>query len=530
MKVASDVVTAVANGLPQLDLSIGDPNLGTSSNDTITLGNGNNVVIGGAGADQIVVGATGQNVIIGDDGEADYTSGILTAIFSTDGTLGIGGNDTISGPNGTFGGSGDNVAIGGIGADAITLGGANNTIIGDDGRATFGTSGQILTITTQDPGFGGNDIITVTGGGNVIFGGTGADTIAVQTTGASAPSGNVIVGDDGDATFTSGPVSASVATSVLSYIETTNQTDGGDDVITTGDGNNVIFGGYGADTITVGNGNSVILGDNGEATFAVALASGSVAGGNAAYSRTLTQIETTAELANGSETANQNGGGTIYGGDDTIIAGNGDNVIFAGLGADKITAGNGNDVILGDSGTANFDPTTGLLVAVFSAFVGAPVGGTIDTGTSSNDTIIVGLGNDVIFGGSGADTITADFGNPGAIQAAGVNDIILGDDGEADFTAGVVTLVISTNTNDGGDDTITAGNGADIVLGGLGADTITLGDGQDAVLGDSGEAEFANAGIVQIVFDIAPNAVPGATCQHRGRATTPSKSATAMMS
>ena len=102
-----------------------------------------------------------------------------------------------------FGGSGNNVVIGGIGGDTIKLGGANNTIIGDDGEATFGTSGQILTITTQDPSFGGNDTITVNGGNNVIFGGTGNDTITVQTSGNTAPSGNVIVGDDGDATFTS---------------------------------------------------------------------------------------------------------------------------------------------------------------------------------------------------------------------------------------------------------------------------------------------------------------------------------------
>src|SRR6202035_5161611 len=135
-------------------------------------------VIGGAGSDTIIVGATGANVIIGDDGEADYTNGVLTKIFSTDDT--IGGNDSITGPtvNGTpsFGGNGNNVVVGGIGADIIKLGGANNTVIGD-GKGTFGTSGQILTITTQDPTFGGNDAITVNGGTNEIFGGTGADTI-----------------------------------------------------------------------------------------------------------------------------------------------------------------------------------------------------------------------------------------------------------------------------------------------------------------------------------------------------------------
>jgi len=78
----------------------------------------------------------------------------------------------------------------------------------------------------------------------------------------------------------------------------------------------------------------------------VALASGSVAAGDAAYSRTLTQIETTAEMANGAETANQTAGGTVRGGDDTIMAGNGNNVIFGGLGADSITAGNQKALIL----------------------------------------------------------------------------------------------------------------------------------------------------------------------------------------
>ena len=162
---------------------------------------------------------------------------------------------------------------------------------------------------------------------------------------------------------------------MLSFIETTNQTDGGDDTIVAGDGNNVVLGGSGADQITLGNGANTILGDNGDATFAVALASGTVAGGNAAYSRTLTQIETTAEVSsNGTlrDTADQTAGGAVRGGDDTIGVGAGNNVIFGGLGADHITTGAGNDVVLGDSGTAIFDGTTGNLVKVFSTFGSAP--------------------------------------------------------------------------------------------------------------------------------------------------------------
>src|SRR5262249_25949054 len=137
------------------------------------------------------------------------------------------------------------------------LGGAHNTIIGDDGQANFDATGVLTSVTTSTPTDGGNDTITVTGGSNVIFGGVGDDTITVQTV-TTTPSGNVIVGDDGSATFTTG---------ALTHIQTLDPSFGGNDVITTGNGNNVIIGGSGADRITVGNGNSEILGDNGSADF-----------------------------------------------------------------------------------------------------------------------------------------------------------------------------------------------------------------------------------------------------------------------
>ena len=111
------------------------------------------------------------------------------------------------------GGSGNNIVIGGVGGDTITLGGSNNTIIGDNGEADFGATGLRATITTTNPANGSGDAITVTGGGNVIFGGLGADIIKVQTVNV-APSGNVIVGDDGSATFTAG-VLTHIATLIL---------------------------------------------------------------------------------------------------------------------------------------------------------------------------------------------------------------------------------------------------------------------------------------------------------------------------
>src|SRR5262249_19955042 len=152
-----------------------------------------------------------------------------------------------------------------------------------------------------------------------------------------------------------------------------------------------------------------------------------------------------------------------------------------------------NDLVLGDSGTANFDPTTGILTSILSTFAGTPVGGTPDTGTSSNDMIVLGsangtgAGNDVVFGGSGADNIT--------VYSTG-NNLVLGDAGKAQSTAtGVIMDVFSTNAGDGGNDTIVIGivnsttTGKNMVFGGSAADNITVyGNGNNVILGDDGEA------------------------------------------
>ena len=54
---------------------------------------------GNPAADSGAIGSGGHaREGVGDDGEGDYTNGVLTSIFSTDGALGIGGADTISGP------------------------------------------------------------------------------------------------------------------------------------------------------------------------------------------------------------------------------------------------------------------------------------------------------------------------------------------------------------------------------------------------------------------------------------------------
>src|SRR5207302_298637 len=108
----------------------------------------------------------------------------------------------------------------------------------------------------------------------------------------------------------------------------------------------------------------------------------------------------------------------------------------------------------------------------------ASVAGSYDdtiTGGGVND-----VASDVIFGGNGSDSTTT---------AAG-NDIIVGDNGSATFSAatGLLTDVASIDTTIGGVDTINAGNGANLVIGGPGADKLTTGSGADVIFGDNGHA------------------------------------------
>ena len=521
----------------------GQVGTGTSSVDTITLGSGANVVVGGAGGDSIIVGAVGANVILGDDGQAQFSGGVLTTITSLDGALGLGGADVISGPlvNGqpSFGGSGGNIVIGGVGGDTILLGGAGNTMIGDDGKATF-VGGLIATIATIDPALGGADVIGVSGGQNTILGGFGADQV---TLGGGA---NVVLGDNGFANFSAG---------VLAYISTTDQTLGGEDTITVnGGGGNVILGGSAADAITVvGTGANIVFGDNGDATFANGV---------------LIQVETMAEVsaAIGATASVQSAtSGVIYGGDDTIKVGDGNNVIVGGLGADQIAAGNGANVIFGDSGTAVFT-ALGQLQSVVSTFGGAPVGGTLDTGTSSNDMISSAPGpmswsaapaaipsssaraatccsattgasitsmacstsvvsTDGAAGYGGNDTITGPVVNgaptPGGsgdsvaiggigsdtILIGGPNNVVIGDDGQATYAAnGQMLNAQTTDAGLGAADTLTLTGASNVMIGGAGGDILTLltlpgaaAPTGNVVVGDDGSATFVNAVLVQLV-------------------------------
>jgi Ca2+-binding RTX toxin-like protein len=149
-------------------------------------------------------------------------------------------------------------------------------------------------------------------------------------------------------------------------------------------------------------------------------------------------------------------------GDDTLLGKGGNDLLFGGAGNDVLTGGSGNDQVFGESG---------------------------------NDTMIwnPGDGTDLNEGGAGTDTVQVNGGNADENFTIAANGTRVRFDrvSPAPFTLDIGTtenLILNAN---GGNDTITAGNGLAPLIsltldGGPGNDVITGGDGNDTLIGGDG--------------------------------------------
>lgn len=226
-------------------------------------------------------------------------------------------------------------------------------------------------------------------------------------------------------------------------------------------------------------------------------------------------------------------------GEDFLVGGAGDDVLTGAAGADTFIGGAGNDRIDGGVGvdTVTFeDSTTGVTVRLNGGATSDGLGGT-DTlfgienavGTGFNDTMVgngvdnilnggagadylLGLnGDDVLIGGSGsANTLQGGGGNDRYVVSA--NDTIIEAAGEGldtvettmarqRLTANVENLTFVgtgafTGIGNASHNTITGGEGRDILIG-LGGD--------DTLVGGSGEANELYGGIGDDVFIVSAN-------------------------
>lgn len=466
-----------------------DASFGAS--DTIVTGSGDDVIIGGTGGDTIGGGA-GNNVVFGDNGYVLYNAtGQIAEIKSTD--AGSGGDDSI------VTGAALDVVIGGFGSDTIKSGDGLGIVFGDDGWVTF-AGGSLSVAQTINPTIGGADKIT--GGRNVdvIFGGISGDTIT------AGDGDNVVFGDNGRVTFAAGLVSI-IASSPISVAETIDTRYGGTDSISTGIGDDLVFGGQAGDSIRAGSGNDIVFGDNGKALYST--------------TGVVVQVVST---------------DTIFGGDDTLAGDAGDDVLVGGSGSDVISGAVGRDLIMGDNAMIDRQTTIGDKTNPrFRVLTDAQI---YDTAEGTAGKVMVKpdwqanpdgspawadfritllemnvdaftFGNDYIAGGAQDDTIFGQLGND-VIQGDGTTDITqTGGKRVSASRDGTNTLLLnpsfdaSTNGNDyiegnGGNDVIFGNQGQDDIIGGS-SDLFSLttaglrADGADIIFGGSGIAVARDA-------------------------------------
>ncbi len=182
----------------------------------------------------------------------------------------------------------------------------------------------------------------------------------------------------------------------------------------------------------------------------------------------------------------------------TVGAGGGQNTILLGNGNDLIVSA-GSDTILGGSGSVTIDATAakGDLVQAGASdlyFVGGAGGATILGGTGS-DTYFGStsshVGKQLIEGGSGGNNFLFAGNGAATLIGGGNGDQLYGFGSSAQWLkAGVGNETLSAAAASGAD-TLTAGAGKNLLIGGLGADTFVGGAGHATVQSGFGSDVFA---------------------------------------
>ncbi len=450
----NDVITAAHSyGFKYIDGGTdNDSIIGGDSEDTIWGGDGDDTIYGGGGYDEIDAGE-GNNFVVGDGDDTMYY-----------------GDDTI------YSGSGADTVDGGLGNDTIYDSGGMNTVAGGDGNDSIDAGSGDNTITGGD----GDD--TITGGysgSNDIEGGAGNDSIT-----GGYYSYNDIDGGTGNDSIAGG------------YYQDTIHGGDGDDTIWGGDGDDTIYGGGGYDEIDAGEGNNFVAGDGddticyGNDTIYSGYGYDSIDGGGG--------DDTIYDSGGMNTIAGGLGNDSIYAGDgdNTIAGGDGDDTITGGYsGNNDITGGDGNDSITGGYwGYNNIDGGAGN-----DSITGGYYGDTI-LGGDGDDLIYADSGYDYVEGGAGNDSIYGGYDSDSILGEAGA-DMLYGESGndwidggtEDDWIDGGndYDTILGREGNDwlyggDGDDSMQGGAGDDYMAGGFGSDSLEGEDGHDDLYGQDG--------------------------------------------
>lgn len=494
---------------------------GAEGNDTLLGGDGDDLMLGRLGDDLIDGGsgfdtadyqyaANGVRVDLALSGAQNTGEGSDTLI-SIEGIVGSGfddflygaasadllrggaGRDVLDGRGGDDmleGGDGDDDLVGGVGNDRLDGGAGNDTLRGGDGD-------DVLL------GGDGNDTLRETSGNDRLIGGTGNDLLDIyREAGASGDFVRMEGGDGVDRLQLTNVTTAQVEMDggtgndifLLSYLSGTT-------TITTGLGSDLIYVGRGINAallvadFTAGNqGDTLHLGYNfaelinwdgsnpfgtghlrlvqsGADTLVQADRDGRSGAGEFATLLTLQNVQTTSLTTFNFSGLAPDGGRppatvtTGTAGNDSIRAGDGDDIIDLLGGDDEAFGGGGNDRL--DGGIGN-DRLWGEL------------GDDVLLGGDGNDVLRDISGADILIGGAGNDTLDVNRG------ATASGDLVRMEGGDGTDRLELTNVTTARVEMDGGtgNDTIIVRylSGATTVTTGLGSDLIYVGLGINAAL------------------------------------------------
>jgi Ca2+-binding RTX toxin-like protein len=509
-------------------------------NDTIYGDDGNDVIFGGGGDDSIyggdnAGGADGYDLIFGDSGRIELgAGGALPESGGVWNLAKLSARGLVSGNDLIFGNAGTDLVFGGKGDDIIDGGADHDVLYGNEGFDTvYGGGGEdeIYGGTEDDRIFGGRDDLV--------------DAAKRDVTDATADLKDTIYGEDGNDFIRGNLGNDTIHGQRGADIIFGDEDD--DTIFGEGDPD-FIFGGAGNDYIEGQAGNDAIFGDDGIIVYVDFYGVGShkVIGlvdvdvdpdpmvedlvptpdVHTVDSGTLyaldPYIESTDDFgaSNPTETRNRTldllltlvNGATD--GNDTVIGGEGDDLAFGGA-KDDILFGDldpakplsgpvpaGEDILIGDGGRVQYFGRRLNHVSTVVAASALETGADAVSGNGADDLIFGGGGNDTLYG-----RMDSSYSGPNEDPLLTDNDIIVGDDGQIDYTAGtgviekIATTISMPAIVTGGSDIVYGNTGDDIIFGGMKGDTL-YGDGStggdDIILGDNGQIDFTGGVIDRI--------------------------------
>ncbi|WP_068118429.1 M10 family metallopeptidase C-terminal domain-containing protein [Tropicimonas marinistellae] len=440
----------------------GDDTLrGLGGNDQLFGGAGNDTLLGGEGNDILLPGEGTDTV---DGGKGSDTVSFLTAGSSVSASLSstftqfiLGGSKTFASIENLIGTNFDDYLTGSDGANRIEGKGGNDTVYGYDGKDT------ILGNDGSDSLYGG-------AGNDVIRGGDGNDLI-------SGDAGkNTLFGDGGNDTFRD-----SFDSSGMAY---------------GGKGDDTFLATYGGTTFNGESGIDTLSFENAFSEVNATVNGRSVWGFGGSYSIRTNSIENLIGSNSNDTLKGNNGANTLDGadGDDNLLGRGGNDILIGGLGRNRLNGEGGTDAASYENATAKvfvslskggFQNTRGAgndRLTSIENLIGSAFSDEL-TGNGQMNTLIGGLGNDVLNGKGGRDMadysdigtgVTVDLGAKGKQQTGGAgrdqlisierlggtefDDMLVGDGGRNDLFGR------------GGDDFLQGKAGDDLLNGGAGFD------------------------------------------------------------